>query len=348
MSSERTNRIKTLLGRSAAVLAVAGTLTAAAPAAAHAAPVRLYVDPGHGGKDPGAVGGAIEKKTNLQISKLVIASAKRQGWSVKSSRTTDRFVPLTQRPRKANAWKADVLVSIHSNSLGKRRAGNMTIYRNPASRRLGNNIMRELKPLTRYGDIGNRKDVRGLAVLRGAKQPAVIVELLSVSSPAEARALRSPAQQRRMAEAIVRGVAAHEKVRYRPPVVKARPKKAVRRTPAPKKDPRARAKGAPRAADPTFTPDASGTVPETMTPATVTPTATLDPMAPATATESPAANEPAPVSALAASPTPRPLPAPAPAAIPAVNRTDAAPAGGLESAGRPVWAFSDLLAWLFG
>jgi hypothetical protein len=126
--------------------------------------------------------------------------------------------------------------------MGKRPRGAMTIYRGKKSKRLGSRIMRELKPLTDYKDIGNRRDVRGLAVLRGSKTPAVIVETLSLSSPAERKVLKSESGRREIAEAIVRGVAEFENVKYIEP---AKPK--------PKKEPKPEDKPKPES-EPTDTP----------------------------------------------------------------------------------------------
>lgn len=226
------------IGRITATAALAASLIA--PSAAFAKPVRLFVDPGHGGKDPGAVsGGVLEKDAALSISKMVIKDAKRQGWSVRASRRTDKFIDLNERAARANAWKADAFVSVHSNSAGNKKVGHMTIYRSKGGNRLGKRIMKELNPLTSYKDIGNRSDVRGLAVLRGTQMPSVIVELLSVSSKAERKVLTDKGEQRKMAEAIVRGVAKSEGVKYRP----AKPK-AAKKAKAEK----------PRVTEPTATP----------------------------------------------------------------------------------------------
>lgn len=191
------------------MLVIAALAFTSVPVTASAAPkVRLWVDAGHGGKDPGAMAGGIrEKDSNLVIARMVAAQARRRGWVVRTTRQGDYFVPLATRTRRANDWGADVFVSIHSNSMGKRPRGYMTIYRTKAGARLGADIMSELDPMTDYADIGNRSDYRGLAVLRRAQAPAVIVELLSVSSPQERKVLTTRAEQRKMARAIVRGIA---------------------------------------------------------------------------------------------------------------------------------------------
>lgn len=240
MKAWRRGLPRAALGALAALLAAAFAATTF-PVPAHAASsVRLMVDPGHGGKDPGAVAGPLqEKDSSLRISKMVVAAARRQGWDVASTRSRDTFVGLVERPQMAARWKANALVSIHSNSMDAKPHGSMTIYRTGSSARLGNSIMSQLAPLTSYPDIGNRADVRGLAVLRHASMPGVIVELLSVTSGTENRALRDPAFQQRMAEAIVRGIAKYYNVKYYPPVAPKAP------TPEPEPKPVVAPKPAP-------------------------------------------------------------------------------------------------------
>jgi N-acetylmuramoyl-L-alanine amidase len=80
---------------------------------------RIMLDPGHGGKDPGAMGegGVAEKDVVLAISKhLGRKLAEREQVDVLFTRTTDEFVPLEERIARANAAKADLFVSIHANA----------------------------------------------------------------------------------------------------------------------------------------------------------------------------------------------------------------------------------------
>lgn len=197
---------------------VAATMFSAAPTVASAAPYKLFIDPGHGGRDPGAVkAGFTEKASNLRISRLVAKAARRQGWSVKMSRYSDRFVNLNARARMANSWRANGFVSIHANSTGSKSLGYMTIYRGGQSRRMGRNIMVQTGRLSKYADIGNKRDVRGLAVLRGTRMPAVLVETMAVTSPRERAQLKDPRKQAEIAEAIVRGIARYRGVKYVPP-----------------------------------------------------------------------------------------------------------------------------------
>ncbi len=79
----------------------------------------VAIDPGHGGKDPGAVAGKIyEKDINLgvalRLGKLI--TAKMPGVKVVYTRKDDRFLALDQRSRVATDAHADLFISIHTNS----------------------------------------------------------------------------------------------------------------------------------------------------------------------------------------------------------------------------------------
>ena len=82
--------------------------------------VKIFIDPGHGGTDPGATGNGLkEKDLTLAISKRIESLLKEyEGVQVKLSRTTDQTLSLKQRTDMANAWKADYLMSVHINAGG--------------------------------------------------------------------------------------------------------------------------------------------------------------------------------------------------------------------------------------
>ena len=88
----------------------------------------LFLDPGHGGEDPGAVAnGYIEKNLNLQLS-LKLAERLRKTCEVRLTRVTDINLSLKERADKAKAEKADLLLSIHFNACDGKARGVEVIH----------------------------------------------------------------------------------------------------------------------------------------------------------------------------------------------------------------------------
>jgi len=82
----------------------------------------IVLDAGHGGHDPGAVGGSRkEKDLVLKISKSIKKHLKRLGYTVYMTRESDKFIKLHQRTRIADMRNAKVFVSIHANSVPNRK-----------------------------------------------------------------------------------------------------------------------------------------------------------------------------------------------------------------------------------
>lgn len=78
---------------------------------------KIFVDPGHGGDDKGAVRfGIKEKDLVLNFSKRVVAELKSRGFEVMVSRSRDEFIALDLRPELARTWGADAFISIHANT----------------------------------------------------------------------------------------------------------------------------------------------------------------------------------------------------------------------------------------
>ncbi len=83
----------------------------------------IVIDPGHGGKDPGAVGYRRyrEKVIVLQIGKYLRDYLKKRGYKVYMTRDRDRFIKLSKRTKYANKKKADFFISIHANAASKNK-----------------------------------------------------------------------------------------------------------------------------------------------------------------------------------------------------------------------------------
>jgi len=79
---------------------------------------RIVIDPGHGGKDPGAIGprGEKEKDITLAVGLLLAEDLRKEGFEILLTRRTDVFIPLEDRTAFANRKNADLFISIHLNA----------------------------------------------------------------------------------------------------------------------------------------------------------------------------------------------------------------------------------------
>ncbi|MFK3793760.1 N-acetylmuramoyl-L-alanine amidase [Pseudomonas piscis] len=117
-----------------------GIAAAAVPAAKPQVPadrahpkrdIIVVVDPGHGGKDPGAVGarGEREKDVVLSIAQLLAKRLKREkGFDVKLVRNDDFFVPLRKRVEIARKHKADMFISVHADAAPRLTASGASVF----------------------------------------------------------------------------------------------------------------------------------------------------------------------------------------------------------------------------
>ncbi len=167
----------------------------------------VVVDPGHGGKDPGAIGirGVQEKDVVLVVSQYVQQYLEQQGVRVLMTRTGDYFISLQGRTDMANRAGADLFVSIHANSMGMGRPdvnGFEIYYHGNAglSQAIHRNVVNSL-------DVRDRRVRQArFYVLRNSRMPSTLVEMGFVTGGEDNYKLTNPAFQQQMAQAIARGV----------------------------------------------------------------------------------------------------------------------------------------------
>ncbi len=90
----------------------------------------VVIDPGHGGRDPGAIGrkGLKEKDVVLDIAHRVSSRLKEKGIRIIMTRDRDQFVSLDERAAIANRNRADLFLSIHANAAFSRRANGFETF----------------------------------------------------------------------------------------------------------------------------------------------------------------------------------------------------------------------------
>ncbi|MGB3291374.1 MAG: N-acetylmuramoyl-L-alanine amidase [Phormidesmis sp.] len=172
----------------------------------------VVIDPGHGGRDPGAVGigGLQEKVVVNDISPRVAAILRQQGVNVVMTRTSDVEVDLEPRVATAERANASIFVSIHANAISMSRPdvnGLETFYASSAGQRLANTVH-----ATVLGAMGLRdRRVRSARfyVIRQTSMPAILIETGFVTGAEDAPNLADPAWRERMAQAIAQGILIH-------------------------------------------------------------------------------------------------------------------------------------------
>ena len=216
----------------------------------------IVIDPGHGGKDPGAIGklNSQEKNITLKIAKLLASKINRTtNMKALLTRKDDSYVGLTKRIRYAQQNKASLFVSIHADAVEKRNIKGASVYtlskkggstkfakkleksqnldiqfgvdntvtnndkhlkqilwgfarqdRNIQSQKLGLRILNQLRKIGKLHKQTPQK--AGFVVLKTPAIPSVLVETAFISNPEEERRLNTPSEQKKIANAIYKGI----------------------------------------------------------------------------------------------------------------------------------------------
>lgn len=190
----------------------------------------IFLDPGHGGKDPGAQYlGLKEKDLNLQVSQQLKTKLESLGYKVIMSRSTDVFVDfVTERSRMSNETNADMFISIHFNATGHgldsgedgiqtymyQPTGNIPSvinkkwHDNPTrlkySYKLGSYIHQSVLATTQAKDAGLL--AKSFAVLRETNKPAVLLELGYMDDSKESQKIRTREYQQKLVDGITQGI----------------------------------------------------------------------------------------------------------------------------------------------
>lgn len=172
----------------------------------------IVIDPGHGGKDPGAISvyGFHEKTVNLNVALKVAAMLKDQGYSIILTRNSDKFIALDERAAIANRNNTDLFISIHADSCATNTINGYTLYVSKSASNASLHLARSID--TQMANTGLKSKGTRMAnyrVLTNTSCPAVMVEMGYLSNYLEAKKLKNKSMQQKIANAIVAGIQSH-------------------------------------------------------------------------------------------------------------------------------------------
>jgi len=175
--------------------------------------MKLYLDPGHGGSDPGAQGNRLkEKDINLDIALKIrtILVDNYENVTVKMSRTKDTTRSLNQRTSEANAWGADYFLSIHCNSFNGSAQGYEDYIHSSLSDGSTTAKYRDTMhaAIIKVNELRNRgKKKANFHVLRESTMPALLTENGFIDSNQDAALMKKASWREKVAQGHVNGLA---------------------------------------------------------------------------------------------------------------------------------------------
>lgn len=185
--------------------------------------MKIVLDPGHGGKDPGAIGpsGFKEKDVTLKIGLRLRDKLTNNGFTVLMTREKDVALgntinaDLNARSGMANNAKVDYFISIHCNSSANSAAHGIETFCykfNSVGEKLAQKIQEQLISSTGLSNRGVKEG--NFSVLRKTNMPAVLVEAGFISNSNEERLLSDDKFINIIAEAIAKGICDYTGIKY--------------------------------------------------------------------------------------------------------------------------------------
>lgn len=175
--------------------------------------MKLYLDPGHGGSDPGAQGNGLrEKDLTLDIA-LKLRSILENNYKnveIRMSRTGDVTKSLVQRTDEANSWDADFYLSIHINSDNGSASGYedyiySSLSNNSSTANYRDTIHTEVMKLNQLNDRGKKK--ADFHVLRESTMDAMLSENGFIDNAQDAALMKQESWRRDVARGHANGIA---------------------------------------------------------------------------------------------------------------------------------------------
>lgn len=171
--------------------------------------VRIFLDPGHGGSDSGAVGhGLKEKDLVLTISRHIrdILLSEYKGVQVRMSRNSDVFLSLSERAKLANNWSANYFCSVHINA-GGGTGFETFIHTSRSSKSVSHQNVVHPAIYSKMNVQDRGKKAANFAVLRQTNMPAILTENLFIDNTKDAKLLKDPKFLENVARGHAEGIA---------------------------------------------------------------------------------------------------------------------------------------------
>jgi len=182
--------------------------------------MKVCLDPGHGGPDPGAMFRAL-READIVLDMALACLSRLQLWHcVALTRTSDVYVPLADRVQIANWWGADLFVSIHTNAdpdpdkLGMPEAKGEEIWIHPESpiaRNMAEAIKDHVDSFFMDHHFRGIKETTSLYVLKHTTMPAILVEVGFIDNINEHQAFSNPVFRRRIGVQLAQGILLYDK-----------------------------------------------------------------------------------------------------------------------------------------
>ncbi len=174
--------------------------------------MKIFIDPGHGGKDPGATGNGLqEKDVVLELALALAQVLEAYDCQVKLARDKDIYVDNGDRTKEANRWGADLYFSIHINGHTNTSANGYEDFIYPTAPQKTAKIRKAIHNAVSRVWVNAGRTNRGIKtanfqVLRETKMPAVLVENGFITNSQDAGLLKSKSFRAQLVEAMATGI----------------------------------------------------------------------------------------------------------------------------------------------
>lgn len=182
--------------------------------------MKIIIDPGHGGTDPGAMFRDL-READIVLDIALSCLSRLQLWHcVAITRVDDRYVSLSDRVQIANWWEADLFISIHTNAdpdsdepgMPEGKGEEIWIYKgNLKARNVADVLKVHVDSFFPNHHFRGFKETTSLYVLKHTQMPALLIETGFIDNVNEHQAFSNPVFRRRIGIQLAQGLLNYDK-----------------------------------------------------------------------------------------------------------------------------------------